>query len=500
MSELPTGWSKASMHDIANIQLGKMLDAAKNKGVPVPYLRNVNVRWGSFDLSDVFEMRMTKEEQEIYSIHDGDVLICEGGEPGRAAVWCSGQTNIKFQKALHRARTYTGVAPEFVALYMQHAATGGDLESRFTGTTIKHLPLTAIRKVPIPVPPSSEQKRIVAKVESLSAKSRRASEQLDYIPRLVEKYKQAILAAAFRGELTRGWRPGRNISISVEQLEAVRSKVWKAEHEQGRVGGRYKTAESIDWQPTIEVPTGWTWASVDQISFLIQYGSSAKTNEDSTGVAILRMGNIQDGTLDLTSLKFLPEDHDEFPALLLEKGDVIFNRTNSAELVGKTAVYEGEPQKASFASYLIRVRCCGLLPTLLSGYINSAYGRDWVASVVNQQVGQANVNGTKLRRLGIPIMPPEEQAEIVRRVESAFAWVNRLASETTSARKLIDHLDQAILAKAFRGELVPQDPNHEPASALLERIRAERGATAQPPSRSRNKVSRRSANRSRSPK
>jgi type I restriction enzyme, S subunit len=141
--------------------------------------------------------------------------------------------------------------------------------------------------------------------------------------------------------------------------------------------------------------------------------------------------------------------------------------------VGKSAVYLGDPPRASFASYLIRVRCSGLLPELLSGYINSAFGRDWVASVVNQQVGQANVNGTKLRQLGIPVMPIEEQLEIVRRIERAFAWIDRLIGEATSARKLIDHLDQAILAKAFRGDLLPQDPNDEPASVLLERIHGE---------------------------
>ena len=129
----------------------------------------------------------------------------------------------------------------------------------------------------------------------------------------------------------------------------------------------------------------------------------------------------------------------------------IHNRTNSAELVGKSAVYLGEPERASFASYLIRVRCCGLLPELLSGYINSTYGREWVASVVSQQVGQANVNGTKLRRLGMAVMSQGEQHEIARRVNAAFAWIDRLCSEATSARKMLDHLDQAVLAKAFRG-------------------------------------------------
>jgi type I restriction enzyme S subunit len=334
--------------------------------------------------------------------------------------------------------------------------------------------LKVARELQIPVAPVVEQHRIVAKIVSLCAKSKRSRGRLDHIPRLVEKYKQAILATAFRGELTRSWRAGRTNSISIGQLEDLRSNAWKAELKHGRVTGRYNLAEGIDWQPAIEIPKGWTWASVDQASFLIQYGSSAKTSEDSSGVAVLRMGNIQYGNLDLTSIKFLPEGHEEFPALLLENGDVLFNRTNSAELVGKTAVYWGKPQKASFASYLIRVRCCGLLPILLSGYINSAYGRDWVASVVNQQVGQANVNGTKLRQLGIPIMPLEEQFEIARRIEIAFAWVERLASETTGARKLIDHLEQAVLAKAFRGELVPQNPNDEPASMLLERIKAER--------------------------
>jgi type I restriction enzyme, S subunit len=326
----------------------------------------------------------------------------------------------------------------------------------------------------IRVPPLPEQRRIVEKIGCLSAKSRRARDNLDHIPRLVEKYKQAILAAAFRGELTHSWRTGRSISISIEQLDDIRSRARQTELKHGRVIGPYRLAKNIEWRPTFEIPKGWVWASVDQVSCLIQYGSSAKTNEDRTGVAVLRMGNIQDGSLDLTALKFLPEDHDEFPTLLLESGDVLFNRTNSAELVGKTAVYGGKPQKASFASYLIRVRCCGLLPILLSGYINSAYGRDWVASVVNQQVGQANVNGTKLSQVGIPIMPPEEQVEIARRIERAFAWVERLASETNSARKLVDHLDQAILSKAFRGELVPQDPNDEPASVLLDRIRTER--------------------------
>lgn len=343
--------------------------------------------------------------------------------------------------------------------------------SAATGTAQLTIPLSGLRNFRVPLPPLPEQRRIVAKIDSLCAKSRRARDHLDHVPRLIEKYKQAILAAAFRGDLTRKWRAKRQHATSADQLDALRVSTWEREREAGRVRGRYNPPKSIDWRPSIDLPRGWVWASVDQLSAFIQYGSSAKTTENAGGIAVLRMGNLQGGTLDLTSLKFLPHDHDEFPDLLLRDGDVLFNRTNSAELVGKCAVYQVEPDKASFASYLIRIRCCGMVPALLSGYINSAYGREWVASVVNQQVGQANVNGTKLRQLGVPVMPPEEQVEVARSIGAAFTWIDRLASDASSARKLINHLDQAILAKAFRGELVPQDANDEPTTALLERIK-----------------------------
>src|SRR5437762_3297227 len=104
------------------------------------------------------------------------------------------------------------------------------------------------------------------------------------------------------------------------------------------------------------LPRGWCWATVEEVIEQCQYGSSAKTSEDCDGVPVLRMGNIQDGRLDLTDLKYLPAGHDEFPKLLLQAGDLLFNRTNSAELVGKSAVYSGVPSPCSYASYLVALR------------------------------------------------------------------------------------------------------------------------------------------------
>lgn len=187
------------------------------------------------------------------------------------------------------------------------------------------------------------------------------------------------------------------------------------------------------------------------------------------------MGNIQDGRLVFDNLKYLPSDHSEFPGLLLQPGDLLFNRTNSYELVGKTAVYKGTPEPCSFASYLIRVRFLdGISSEFVAYYLNSVYGRRWVASVVSQQVGQANVNGTKLRALTVPVPPAEEQKFIAGEVERRFSIIDELEAAIEADVHRAGYLRQSILKQAFSGKLVPQDPGEEPASVLLERIKDEK--------------------------
>ncbi|MFN4014234.1 MAG: restriction endonuclease subunit S [Reyranella sp.] len=484
MNRLPEGWAYTKLTDVAE----KIGSGATPKGgresylhSGIPLVRSMNVHFEGFrDDGLAFLDAQQARKLDGVIVQESDVLLnITGASIGRVTAAPSRMHGARVNQHVSIIRLVNGIEPRFICLNLAAPEMQRLIVQENYGVTRPALTKSMIENFRIAVPPLPEQRRIVAKIDTLSGKSKRARDHLDHVPLLVRRYKQAILAASFRGDLTREWRVGKNLGVSIKDLEMRRKASWEREHQDGRIKGRYSAADPIDWQPSIqELPAGWVWASVDQITSLIQYGSSAKTSEASEGVAVMRMGNIQDGKLDFSSLKYLPNNHIEFPELLLVKGDVLFNRTNSAELVGKTAVYSGNPSKASFASYLIRLRCCGLLPQLLSSYINSSHGREWVASVVNQQVGQANVNGTKLKQLGIPVMPEAEQSEIVRRIEHAFTWIDRLAAEATSARKLVDLLDQAILAKAFRGELVPQDPSDEPASVLLDRIRSERASTA----------------------
>jgi len=165
--DIPGSWMWARVADVAECRLGKMLDKAKNKGIPRRYLRNLNVRWFDFDLSDVMEMRFEDAELTEFGLRHGDVLICEGGEPGRAAVWDEREANIYFQKAIHRVRFSNRVDPNFFVIVLRVSADSGYLATYFTGVGIKHFTGKGLSTFQFPLPPLAEQRRIVAKVAEL---------------------------------------------------------------------------------------------------------------------------------------------------------------------------------------------------------------------------------------------------------------------------------------------------------------------------------------------
>ena len=186
------------------------------------------------------------------------------------------------------------------------------------------------------------------------------------------------------------------------------------------------------------------------------------------------MGNIQDGRIDWSNLVYT-SDKEEIAQYSLKSGDVLFNRTNSPELVGKTAIYQGE-RSALFAGYLVRVNQISEIASgpYVAYFLNSPRAREHGKSVKTDGVNQSNINGTKLQEYPFPICSPAEQAEIVRLLDTRFEAAAMLNREIDTNLVRADALRQSILKKAFAGQLVSQNSDDEPASAVLERIAQER--------------------------
>lgn len=227
---VPTSWKVKLYPELVDSRLGKMLDKAKNIGLPTRYLGNINVRWFDFDLGNIQEILISKKEQVELNVRVGDVLICEGGEPGRCAIWRTKLDNpIVFQKALHRARVSDDILSEWLVYNLKSDSNTRLLEQLFTGTTIRHLTGKALKKYPLRVPPIEEQAEIVRRVEQLFTFAGQIEQRVKNAQVRVNNLTQSILAKAFRGELTAEWREQNPDLISGEKsAEALLERI-KAE-------------------------------------------------------------------------------------------------------------------------------------------------------------------------------------------------------------------------------------------------------------------------------
>lgn len=498
MSDLPCGW--------LDVSLGDVLVSVVGGGTPprnVPSYFEGKVPW--FTVKDMKSLRPSDAEEHISEaaiansatnlIPANTVVVATRIALGRAmrpSVECAINQDLK---ALVVGR---GVDPDFLLYWF--GANERLIQDLGSGTTVSGIRLETLRSLPLALPPAEEQTRIVAKLEDLLADLESGVAELKVAQRKLQQYRQSLLKSAVEGVLTVRWREvqrelGPTTQTGAELLQQILSERqirWKEKQlekykEQGKAPPKdwekkYPEPVQVDALGLPVLPEGWAWATVDQLTVEQRYGSSAKTNEDSSGVPVLRMGNIQDGKIDYTSLKYLPEGHEEFPVLFLEDGDLLFNRTNSPELVGKTAVYRSERAPVSFASYLIAVRFAkGFVPELASTFINSAYGRQWIKGVAVQQTGQANVNGSKLSALAVPLPPVAEQIELMRILSDHVDRADEQEKAIQKSLKQSVTQRQNILRAAFAGKLVPQDPDEEPATMLLERIRSEQVERAERP-------------------
>lgn len=477
---IPTAWEWVRFGTIALHNSGKTLDQQRNSGQPRDYITTSNLYWGRFDLRSLRQMLIEDDELDRCTAVKGDLLICEGGEAGRAAVWESDK-EVSFQNHVHRARFYAKIDPYYAYRFFQKLNATGEINLYRKGVGISNMSGKALASIVFPLPPLEEQKRIVARVDELmalcdqlEAQQQERERRFPVLSRTCHAHfteapttanlnrifdetgtispddlRKTILELAVRGKLASKEDADEPAHALLEIIDRGRAKLAK---EQGVRIPKNIPLLTHDDLPH-EVPASWQWARLGHLALAIEYGTSQKAESSSRGVPVYRMGNIVGGRLINENMKYVEPNIDDLPALFLKSDDILFNRTNSHELVGKVGIFKGADNTATFASYLIRIRLptAMLSPDFVSYALNSPYfRRTQIEPEIVQQCGQANFNGTKLAATVVPIPSLAEQRRIVAKVDQLMALVDKLEAQQQERDKLAEAFAKACVA-SFTG-------------------------------------------------
>lgn len=316
------------------------------------------------------------------------------------------------------------------------------------------LSVSAISDINIPVPTLAEQKKALSKLDSMSGEHAELLLETDKQLELLKQLRQQILQDAIEGKLTADWRKKNPALITGENhasklLEKIKSEKSRL-IQQGKLKKEKPLPPITEAVKPFPLPDGWVWCRLGEIAQGFEYGSSTKSKK-SGKIPVLRMGNIQNGSIDLEKLVYTDSD-DEIKKYLLRNEDLLFNRTNSREMVGKTALYESD-ETTIYAGYLVRFCMCGGLNPKYSNFLmNSSFHRAWCDEVKADALGQSNINATKLRDYRFPLPPLAEQHAIVSRVEKSLVITEELKKQITKRKNQSEMLMQSVLREAFAAQ------------------------------------------------
>lgn len=487
--ELPQGWEWVRLGNIGEINPRNVVNNAAEAGfVPMPLI------YSEYGEPHKFEKRKWVEIKKGYThFADSDVAIAKITpcfENGKSCVFKGLPNGVGAGTTeLHIFRnTFKAIVPEFLLAYLKNPRYIADGTSKMTGSAgQKRVPTDFFAQTPFPLPPLAEQRRIVATIGQLMArcnemeKLRTEREQkriavhtaalnrlvavqvsdsftdawqfiIDHFAELysvsgnVAELRKVILQLAVMGRLVTQDPNDSPSSQLLKKIEAEKQQLVKAKKIKQP---KPLPAISREDKP-FQVPDNWQWVRIAELTESIDYGTSQKTCDDATLVPVFRMGNIVNGQLIHDGFKYISPNIDELPRLYLQPNDILFNRTNSYELVGKTACYSGPEKHATFASYLIRIRLIDALlnPIFITLAMNAPYFRKTqVEPEIVQQCGQANFNGSKLALCLIPLPPLCEQQRIVARINELMAMCDELDRQITAASDKQASLLNAVMAQ-----------------------------------------------------
>lgn len=432
--KLPENWCWTRIGMVSNFERGITFPAAAKEAAPtednIPCLRTANVQ-ENLEIDDMIYVNRDFMKGNIAKLVRENDIIMSSANSRELVGKSSLVTHIPFPMTFGgfvlniRAKE---MSSKYLFYFLRHEFLAGKFIGESSQTTnIANINTTTLGNYEIPLPPLPEQQRIVDRIESLFAKLDEAKEKAQAVLDSFETRKAAILHKAFTGELTAKWREEHGVGME-----------------------------------------SWEKKSVGELCISLKYGT-AKKSDASGNVVVLRMGNLQQGEIDWSDLAY-SNDPDDIEKYKLFPGDVLFNRTNSAALVGKTAIYRGE-HPAIYAGYLIKLDYDHdkIIGDYLNYALNTLDAKKYCNSVKTDGVNQSNINAKKIGAYSFNVPSIPEQEKIVSVIQKLLLKEQQSKEAAEAVLDQIDLMKKSILARAFRGELGTNDPSEESAVELLKR-------------------------------
>ncbi len=425
--KVPENWCWVRLGSISTNQYGYSAKAIYDSNYP-RMLRITDIKEDGVDWKSVPNCVIDDETKEKYLLQTDDIVVARTGATTGKSYLLVNPDNAVFASYLIRLRITREVLPSYIYLFLQSSLYWNQITDLAAGIAQPGVNSSKLLTLMVPLPEKGEQSRIVARIESLFAKLDEAKEKIQEVLDGADLRRAAILHQAFTGKLTEKWRRENGVSDDSRETSNVKS-----------------------------------------ICNSLKYGTAKKSVQDGD-VAVLRMGNLQNGEIDWGSLVY-SNDQDDIEKYSLKDGDVLFNRTNSAELVGKTSIYRGE-RPAIYAGYLIKLdyKRDKIIGDFFNYMLNSPKAKEYCNKVKTDGVNQSNINAKKIGAFEFDVPTILEQQEIVRLLDNLLSREQSTVTACEEALTTIDTLKKSILARAFRGELGTNDPSDPSAKELLREI------------------------------
>ena len=421
--DIPESWEWVTLKQIAVTALGKTLDKSKNIGEYRPYLCSINVYWTGIDLSTVKQARFEDSELSKYQLNKGDLLICEGGDVGRSAVWDRDE-EMYYQNALHRVRFYGNIEPRFFQLLMESYKGAKILDNYSKGMTIKHLVQNSLNSIYFPLPPLAEQRRIVEKIKQLTPYLKKYGSVETILSNLnlafPDDLKKSILQYAVQGKLVPQDPADEPASVLLEHIRAEKEQLVKAgrikrdKHESvifRRDNSYYEKVDGIerciDDELPFEIPESWEWARIKSCMD-VRDGTHDTPKYVEHGIPLITSKNLSNGYLDFSTAKFISiEDHLSIKQRSkVDDGDILFAMIGS---IGNPVLYRGSQEFSIKNMALFKKISDEIIMDYV--YIFLRYAQTYMKKDATGGV-QAFVSLNYLRNYLIPVPPQNEQIRI----------------------------------------------------------------------------------------